>query len=76
MLERWKEYRRRQREALRESNRPAGLAPGQDSDVDEQLARDLLTSVLPPTAGATETAGETPSVPGAARLETSARDGC
>jgi predicted PurR-regulated permease PerM len=69
MLDRWKEYRRRQREALRESNRPSGLAPGQVSDVDEQLARDLLTSVLPPTEGATETAGETPSVPGAGQGE-------
>ena len=71
MLDRWKEYRRRQRAALRESNRPSGLAPGQVSDVDEQLARDLLTSVLPPTEGATETAGETagetPSEPGAAQ---------
>ena len=73
MLDRWKEYRRRQRAALRESNRPSGLAPGQVSDVDEQLARDLLTSVLPPTEGATETAGETagetPSEPGAAQGE-------
>ncbi len=71
MLDRWKEYRRRQRAALRESNRPSGLAPGQVTDVDEQLARDLLTSVLPPTEGATETAGETagetPSEPGAAQ---------
>ena len=69
MLDRWKEYRRRQRAALRESNRPSGLAPGQVSDVDEQLARDLLTSVLPPTEGATETAGETPSEPGAGEGE-------
>src|SRR5688500_1662732 len=71
MLDRWKEYRRRQRAALRESNRPSGLAPGQVTDVDEQLARDLLTSVLPPTEGATETAGETagetPSEPGPAQ---------
>ena len=69
MLDRWKEYRRRQRAALRESNRPSGLAPGQVSEVDEQLARDLLTSVLPPTEGATETAGETPSEPGAGQGE-------
>jgi predicted PurR-regulated permease PerM len=69
MLDRWKEYRRRQRAALRESNRPSGLAPGQVTDVDEQLARDLLTSVLPPTEGATETAGETPSEPGATQGE-------
>lgn len=69
MLDRWKEYRRRQRAALRESNRPTGLAPGQVSEVDEQLARDLLTSVLPPTEGATETAGETPSEPGAGQGE-------
>ena len=69
MLDRWKEYRRRQRAALRESNRPSGLAPGQVSEVDEQLARDLLTSVLPPTEGATETAAETPSEPGAGQGE-------
>lgn len=69
MLDRWKEYRRRQRAALRESNRPTGLAPGQVSEVDEQLARDLLTSVLPPTEGATETAAETPSEPGAGQGE-------
>jgi predicted PurR-regulated permease PerM len=66
MLDRWKEYRRRQRAALRESNRPSGLAPGQVSEEDEQLARDLLNSVLPPTEGATETADRAPSEPGAA----------
>jgi len=53
MFGRWREFRKRQREKLRASNRPPFTAPpGPD---DEQLTHDLLTDVLPyegrPTPG-------------------------
>jgi predicted PurR-regulated permease PerM len=64
MLERWKEYRRRQRAALRESNRPsAARGPEPAAEVDERRETDLLTAVLPPTEGATQVAQEHDGAP-------------
>ena len=57
MWDRWREFRRRQREALRESNRPWGEVPGQVGEEDVRLQRDLLSTVLPPVEGATTPAG-------------------
>ncbi|MDF2144063.1 AI-2E family transporter [Knoellia sp. p5-6-4] len=65
MWDRWREFRRRQREALRESNRPRGIAPGQVGEEDVRLQRDLLSTVLPPVEGAT-TPAPTPGSPQAA----------
>ena len=57
MWDRWREFRRRQREALRESNRPWGEVPGQVGEEDVRLQRDLLSTVLPPVEGATTPVG-------------------
>ena len=62
MWDQWREFRRRQREALRESNRPRGIAPGQVGEEDVRLQRDLLSTVLPPVEGAT-TPAPTPASP-------------
>lgn len=59
MWDRWREFRRRQREALRESNRPWGVLPGQVGEEDVRLQRDLLSTVLPPVEGATTAATAT-----------------
>ena len=63
MLERWKEFRRKQRAALRESNRSTALlaaeVSGQTVERDERVERGdggLLNGVLPPTEGATHPA--------------------
>ena len=63
MLERWKEFRRKQRAALRESNRSTALLAaelsGQTVERDERVERGdggLLNGVLPPTEGATHPA--------------------
>jgi predicted PurR-regulated permease PerM len=55
MWDRWREFRRRQREALRESNRPRRV--GQVGEEDVRAQRDLLSSVLPPVEGATAPVG-------------------
>lgn len=81
MLERWKEFRRKQRAALRESNRSTALlaaeVSGQTVERDERVERvergdgGLLNGVLPPTEGATHPAeGAThPAEPSAAPAE-------
>jgi predicted PurR-regulated permease PerM len=63
MWDRWREFRRRQREALRESNRPWGEAPGQVGEEDVRLQRDLLSTVLPPVEGATAPAPPSGAAP-------------
>ena len=71
MLERWKEFRRKQRAALRESNRSTALlaaeVSGQTVERDERVERvehgdgGLLNGVLPPTEGATHPAELSPA---------------
>ena len=68
MLERWKEFRRKQRAALRESNRSTALLAaelsGQTVERDERVERGdggLLNGVLPPTEGATHPAEPAPA---------------
>jgi len=63
MFDRWREFRRRQRAALRASNRPSAELEAEravpsgsagPSQAEQAADHDLLTSVLPPTEGATQ----------------------